>query len=60
MEEFPLFPGILLQIVFITIAYAIEWLLSRKKLPESIIGMILHQINAHSAFAVPMGIVAIS
>jgi diacylglycerol O-acyltransferase-1 len=55
-EEFPFVSGILLQLVFITIAYAIEWLLSRKKLSESI-GMILHQINAHSAFAVPMGIV---
>jgi diacylglycerol O-acyltransferase-1 len=55
-EEFPFVSGILLQLVFITITYAIEWLLSRKKLPEST-GMILHQINAHCAFAVPMGIV---
>jgi hypothetical protein len=29
-----------------------------QELPGSIIGMILHQINTHSAFAVPMGIVA--
>jgi diacylglycerol O-acyltransferase-1 len=55
-EEFPFVSGFLLQLVFITVTFAIEWLLSRKKLSESV-GMILHQINAHSAIAVSTAIV---
>lgn len=55
-EEFPFVSGFLLQLVFITISFCIEWLLSRRRLPSGI-GMILHQINAHTALAVPLWIV---
>lgn len=55
-EEFPFHSGFILQFVFITLGFVIEWLLSRKKLNETV-GMILHQINGHSALAVPVFIV---
>ena len=37
-------------------SFVIEWLLSRKKLDETV-GMILHQINTHSSLVVPSMIV---
>jgi diacylglycerol O-acyltransferase 1 len=55
-EEFPFVSGFLLQLVFITAAFCIEWLLSRRRIPNSA-GMFLHNFNAYAAFFVPMWIV---
>jgi hypothetical protein len=42
--------------VFIVLAFAIEWCLAHNKLVEPV-GMILHQMNGHSSFAVSIFIV---
>lgn len=55
-EEAPFISGFLLQFAFITIAFAVEWLLSRKKIDRSM-GMILHYMNAHSTLLIPLAIV---
>lgn len=55
-EEFPFISGFFLQLVFVMLAFSIEWLLSRKKLYEPI-GMMLHQINAHSCLVITTAIV---
>ena len=55
-EEFPFVTGFALQLVFITIGFFIEWLLSKKRI-GSRLGMVLHHINAHSALFLPMAIV---
>jgi diacylglycerol O-acyltransferase-1 len=54
--EFPLVIGCVLQIVFTIITFGIEWLLSRKKLNETL-GMMLHYMNAHSTLAISVWIV---
>jgi len=55
-EEFPFVSGFLLQVVFITSAFCIEWLLSRRRIPNAA-GMFLHHVNAYSALLVPLWIV---
>lgn len=55
-EEAPFISGFLLQLVFITIAFCIEWLLGHKKIPNTW-GMLLHHLNAHSALVFPLLIV---
>lgn len=55
-EEFPFVTGFLLQLVFITNAFCIEWLLSRRRLYSGL-GTFLHHANAHIALIVPMWIV---
>jgi diacylglycerol O-acyltransferase-1 len=55
-QEFPFVSGFLLQLVFVSIAFGIEWMLCRKYFNENF-GMILHHFNAHSALLIPLGIV---
>jgi diacylglycerol O-acyltransferase 1 len=55
-EEFPFISGFLLQLVFITNCFCIEWLLSRKRVYTGL-GMFLHHLNAHTSLAVPVWIV---
>jgi len=55
-EEFPFVSGFLLQLLFVTIGFSLEWLMSRRKL-NSTVGMILHLINAHCALVIPTVIV---
>ena len=55
-EEAPFISGFLLQLVFITIAFCIEYLLGHNKIPN-MLGMFLHHLNAHSALLFPLLIV---
>jgi hypothetical protein len=55
-QEAPFVAGFLLQLLFVVFGFLIEWLMSRRKL-HPIIGNMLHQINAHSALCIPVGIV---
>lgn len=55
-EEFPFVSGFLLQLVFVTLAFCIEWLLSRRRLP-SCVGMVLHHVNCHTSLVVSSYIV---
>jgi diacylglycerol O-acyltransferase-1 len=49
-DQFPFLSGILVLQAFLVSAFCIEWLLATKRLPETV-GMILHQLNAHTQFA---------
>jgi diacylglycerol O-acyltransferase 1 len=55
-QEAPFVAGFLLQLLFVVFGFLIEWLMSRRKLHPTI-GNMLHQINAHSALCIPVGIV---
>lgn len=55
-EEFPFVSGCLLLLLFVVMGFAIEWMLGHKKMTESV-GIILHQINAHSTLAISIAIV---
>ena len=55
-EEFPFVSGFMLNLIFITIAFCLEWLLSRRRIPD-VLGMFLHHINAHTSLLVPLWIV---
>jgi len=48
-EQFPFVTGMLLLQVALVLGFSIEWLLAHRKVYEPI-GMILHQLNAHSSF----------
>ena len=50
--DFPTIYGFCLLAVFCLLALAIEWLLSRKKVNETL-GMTMHQLNTHSSLIVP-------
>lgn len=51
-QEFPFIYGFVVLTVAVTLAFGIEWCLSRKKI-EGNLGTVLHQLNAHSALLVP-------
>ena len=51
-KDFPFVYGWFLLALFVVASFGIEWLLSRKKIDETV-GMILHQINTHSSLVVP-------
>jgi diacylglycerol O-acyltransferase-1 len=55
-EQFPFLTGLLLLQGCLVAAFAIEWMMARKQLYESV-GMILHQLNAHSSFVTTIFIV---
>jgi diacylglycerol O-acyltransferase 1 len=55
-QDYPFVSALLLNTVFLTLAFAIEWMLSQKKFSESY-GMLLHHINAHASLIIPMLIV---
>jgi diacylglycerol O-acyltransferase-1 len=55
-ENFPFLSGFLLLFLMVVLTFAIEWLLSRKRLNETV-GMTLHYLNAHSSGVIPIWIV---
>lgn len=55
-ENFPYLSTFLLLLVFLFLSFALEWMLSRKKIGEQI-GMTLHYLNAHATILVPTCIV---
>jgi diacylglycerol O-acyltransferase 1 len=67
-EQFPFISGFLLQVVFVVIAFGIEYMLSRQCKSKSYnssstskvlrkVGMVLHHTNAHMSLLVPLWIV---
>lgn len=55
-EDFPFVSGFLLQVLFVLVAFGIEWLLSCSFVSNTV-GMVLHHLNAHSAWGIPLYIV---
>lgn len=55
-QEFPFLSGCLLQVLFVLVAFVIEWLLSRKRISGTV-GVMMHQLNAHATLLVPSVIV---
>ena len=55
-EEFPFISGFALQVLFVLMAFLVEWLLSRQRIPARL-GIFLHHINAHSSLLCPLWIV---
>lgn len=55
-EQFPFLTGLLVLQGFLVVAFLVEWLLGKRKLYEPV-GMMIHQVNAHSSFAVTIFIV---
>jgi len=55
-QDFPFVSAFMLNLVFITAAFCIEWLLSRRRIPDAL-GMLLHHLNAHTSLLVPLWVV---
>jgi diacylglycerol O-acyltransferase 1 len=55
-EEFPFISGFVLQVLFVLMAFVLEWLLSRQRIPAWL-GILLHHINAHASLICPIWIV---
>jgi hypothetical protein len=55
-DQFPFLSGVLVLHAFLVSAFLIEWLLATKRL-EDTVGMILHQLNAHTCFGIGIFIV---
>jgi hypothetical protein len=49
-EQFPVISGLLVTQFFLMVAFVTEYLLARKGLYEPV-GMMIHQVNAHTSFA---------
>jgi hypothetical protein len=55
-DQFPFLSGILVLHAFLVSAFFIEWLLATNRLEETV-GMIMHQLNAHTCFGLGIFIV---
>ena len=55
-EDFPFITGFLLQVVFVLLGLGIELLIVHRYIPNTF-GILLHHLNAHSAWGVPIYIV---
>lgn len=55
-HQVPVVVAALVQLAFVTMAFAIEWMLSRGQLDEYL-GMLLHYLNAHTTLALPTYVV---